>query len=39
MLFFVKGNDVVITKTDGEFVTILKDGVKNSAGVKNAGKR
>lgn len=39
VLFFVKGNDVVITKTDGEFVTILKDGVKNSAGVKNAGKR
>ena len=39
VLFFVKGNDVVITKTDGEFVTILKDGVKNSAGVKNAGKQ
>lgn len=39
VLFFIKGNDVVITKTDGEFVTVLKDGVKNSAGVKNAGKQ
>lgn len=38
VLFFVKGNDVVITKADGEFVTILKDGVKNSARVKNARK-
>lgn len=39
VLFFVKGNDVVITKTDGEFVTVLKDGVINSAGVKNARKQ
>ena len=39
VLFFIKGNDVVITKTDGEFVTVLKDGVINSEGVKNAGKQ
>lgn len=36
VLFYIKGNDVVITKQDGEFVTVLKDGVLNSAGVKNA---
>ena len=36
VLFNIKGNDVVITKQDGEFVTVLKDGVINSAGVKNA---
>lgn len=39
VLFFIKGDDAVITKTDGEFVTVLKDGVKNSAGVKNARKQ
>lgn len=39
VLFFIKDSDVVITKVDGEFVTILKDGVKNSEGVKNAGKQ
>ena len=39
VLFFIKGDDTVITKTDGEFVTVLKDGVKNSAGVKNARKQ
>lgn len=30
-IFYRKGNDVVITKTDGEFVTILKDGINNGA--------
>lgn len=39
VLFFIKNNDVVITKTDGEFVTVLKDGVVNSEGVKNARKQ
>ncbi len=39
VLFFIKDNDVVITKTDGEFITVLKDGVINSEGVKNAGKQ
>lgn len=39
VLFFVKDNDVVITKTDGEFITVLKDGAVNSEGVKNAGKQ
>jgi len=31
MLSFIKGNDVVVTKPNGEFVTILKDGI-NSIG-------
>lgn len=35
-LFFRKGNDVVVIKPDGSFVTILKDGVNNSF-FKNAG--
>ena len=39
VLFFVKDNDVVLTKMDGEFITVLKDGVINSAGVKNARKQ
>lgn len=29
MLFFRKGNDVVLTKPDGTFVTVMKDGVNN----------
>ncbi|MDK4741395.1 hemagglutinin repeat-containing protein [Rhizobium sp. CNPSo 3464] len=33
--FFIKGNDVVVTKPNGEFVTVLKDGVNNTS-VKNA---
>ena len=33
--FYIKGKDVVIKGSDGEFITILKDGVEN-AGVKNA---
>lgn len=39
VLFHIKGNDVVLTKQNGEFITIMKDGVKNSAGVKNARDR
>ena len=33
--FRIKGNDVVVTKPSGEFVTILKDGVNNPS-VKSA---
>lgn len=36
VLFHIKGNDVVITKQNNDFITVLKDGVINSAGVKNA---
>lgn len=38
VLFFIKGEDVVVSKQDGEFVTILKGGIEN-ARVKNARKR
>ena len=38
VLFFIKENDVVVSKQDGEFVTILKGGIEN-ARVKNARKR
>ena len=37
VLFYIKGDDVVITKQNGEFVTILKGGISN-ARVKNARK-
>jgi filamentous hemagglutinin len=37
VFFRIKGNDVVVTKLDGGFVTILKDGVYNKS-VKNALK-
>ena len=36
VLFKIKGKDVVITKQNGEFITILKNGVINSARIKNA---
>ncbi|MGN0610063.1 MAG: phage minor capsid protein [Oscillospiraceae bacterium] len=36
--FFIKGNDVVICKSNNEFITIMKDGVNNDW-VKNARKR
>lgn len=36
--FFIKGNDVVICKLNGEFVTIMKGGVNNEW-VKNARKQ
>ncbi len=38
VLFFIKGEDVVITKQNGEFITILKGGINNER-VKNARKR
>lgn len=38
VLFFIKENDVVVSKQDGEFATILKGGIEN-ARVKNARKR
>ena len=38
VLFYIKEENVVITKQDGEFVTILKGG-KSSGRVKNARKR
>lgn len=34
-LFFIKGEDVVVTRQDGKFVTILKGGTSNVR-VKNA---
>ena len=37
VFFRIKGNDVVVTKPDGSFVTILKDRVNNTS-VKNALK-
>lgn len=37
VFFRIKGNDVVVTKPDGSFVTLLKDGVNNTS-VKNALK-
>lgn len=38
VIFYIKGDDVVITKQSGEFITILKGGVSN-ARVKDARKR
>ena len=35
VVFYIKGDDVVITQITGEFVTIMKDGVNNER-VKNA---
>ena len=37
VFFRIKGNEVVVTKPDGSFITILKDGVNNTS-VKNALK-
>ena len=34
--FRIKGNDVVVTKPNGTFVTILKDGVNQNPSVKSA---
>ena len=36
VFFRVKGNDVVVTKPDGTFVTILKDGVTQNPSVQSA---
>ena len=38
VFFRVKGNDVVVTKPDGSFVTILKDGVALNPSVQSALK-
>lgn len=38
VLFYIKGDDVVITKQNDEFITLIKGG-KNSARVKNARER
>ncbi|GFM84113.1 hypothetical protein PSCICN_48050 [Pseudomonas cichorii] len=38
VFFRVKGNDVVVTKPDGTFVTILKDGVTQNPSVQSALK-
>ena len=38
VLFFIKGEDVVVTKKNGEFITVLKGGVNNER-VKNARKQ
>ena len=38
ILFYIKGQDVVVAKEGGEFVTILKGGIDNVR-VKNARKR
>lgn len=35
VLFNIKGEDVVITKKNGEFVTVMKGGVNNGR-VKNS---
>lgn len=35
VLFYIKGEDVVVTKQNDEFITVLKGGV-NNARVKNA---
>lgn len=36
VMCFSKGNYVVVTKTDGTFVTILKDGVTQNPSVQSA---
>lgn len=38
VFFRIKGNDVVVTKPDGSFVTILKGGVIGNTFVTNALK-
>lgn len=38
VFFRVKGNDVVVTKPDGTFVTILKDGVTQNLSVQSVLK-
>ena len=35
--FYVKGSDVVVTKLNGDFITVLKDGINNTS-VMNALK-
>jgi hypothetical protein len=31
VVFLIKGDDVVITKPDGEFISVMKDGLHNSS--------
>jgi hypothetical protein len=38
VFFRIKGSDVVITKPNGFFITIIKDGITESTSVKNALK-
>lgn len=38
VFFRIKGNDVVVTKPNGEFVTILKDGAIQNPSVLSALK-
>jgi filamentous hemagglutinin len=38
VFFRIKGNDVVVTKPDGSFVTILKDKVTQNSYVQSALK-
>lgn len=38
VFFRIKGNDLVVTKPDGSFVTILKDGVTQNSSVQSALK-
>ena len=38
VIFYIKDEDVVVTKQNGEFITVLKDGISN-ARVKNARNR
>ena len=36
VVFRIKGNDVVVTRPDGTFVSVLKDGVNQNTSVQNA---
>ena len=38
VVFYIKGSDVVVTKQNGDFITVLKGGI-NNARVKNARNR
>jgi hypothetical protein len=38
VLFYVKGNDVVVTSPSGEFVTVLKNGVTNPNVIRALGQ-
>jgi len=36
VLFYIKGNDAVLKKKNGEFITVIKNGAKESERIKNA---
>ena len=38
VLFYVKGQDVVVARENGEFVTVLKGGVENARVKKARGQ-